>query len=61
MDLFDIVAGRQGGGGTGAPQVQSNWDENDSGKKSYIKNKPFHTEVKEAPIVFTATDTQYEG
>ena len=43
MDLFDIVAARVGGGaGGGAPQIQSDWEQNDSSKKDYIKNKPFY-------------------
>lgn len=45
MDLFDIVAARAGGsGGGGAPQVQSDWEQNDSSKKDYIKNRPFYEE-----------------
>ena len=39
MDLFDIVAARQGGTGGGAPQKQADWNQNDSSKKDYIKNR----------------------
>lgn len=39
MDLFDIVAARQGGTGGGAPQKQADWNQNDSSKKDYVKNR----------------------
>ena len=39
MDLFDIVAARVGGSGGDAPQKQSDWAQNDSSKKDYIKNR----------------------
>lgn len=39
MDLFDIVAARQGGTGGGTPQKQADWNENNSSKKSFIKNR----------------------
>ena len=37
MDLFDIVAERQGGTGGGAPQKHADWNQNDSSKKDYVK------------------------
>lgn len=40
MDLFDIVAARVGGTGGGeTPQKQADWEQNDSSKKDYIKNR----------------------
>ena len=46
MDLFDIVAARQGSGGSGTPQVQSDWNEINENSKAYIKNKPFYDESR---------------
>ena len=43
MDLFDIVAARHGG----TPQKQSDWNQNDSSKKDYIKNRTHYKEEVE--------------
>ena len=65
MDLFDIVAARVGGGsGGGAPQVQSDWEQDDSSKKDYIKNKPFEIETEYVDILehsFTFTSSLSKG
>ena len=39
MDLFDIVAARASGLGSGASQKQADWNQNDSSKKDYIENR----------------------
>ena len=55
MDLFDIIAGRQGSasGTGGAPQKQANWEQNDNTKVDYIKNRPFYVDE---PTVVTLYD-----
>lgn len=37
---LDYIIDNMGGGGGGTPQVQSDWNETDASKKSFIKNKP---------------------
>lgn len=64
MDLFDIVAARQGSSGGGTPQVQSDWEQDDSSKKDYIKNKPFEIETEYVDILehsFTFTSSLSKG
>ena len=48
MDIFTIAAAKKlagsgdGTGGSGIVQNQSDWNQNDSTQKDYIKNKPFY-------------------
>ena len=61
MDLFDIVAARVGGGsGGGVPQVQSDWEQSDSSKKDYIKNRPFYEDNVTMPYTKTSFSVAYD-
>ena len=62
MDLFDIIAGRQGsgGGGTGVtPQKQSNWNQNDTTKVDYIKNRPFYVDEPTLGTLYNKTELTF--
>ena len=44
LDFIETAAaGGAGGGGVATPQIQSDWLQENSSKKDYIKNKPFYS------------------
>lgn len=57
MDIIDS-ASEQWGGGVSASQ--SDWDENDSSKVSYVKNRPFYDIVETGDAIFTF-DSEYSS
>ena len=47
LDFIETASAGGAGGGTATPQIQSDWLQENSSKKDYIKNRPFYKETPE--------------
>jgi len=57
FDAFSFALGSSvNGGGSPSGAVQSDWNQNDSSKMSYIKNRPFYTEETSEDAIFELGD-----